>query len=195
MKDEPVYIVSSFHRSGSSMMMRCLEAGGLTPVFEEVLDRIWDLNYSTQDYHPNPNGFYHMDDYMYDWPSFYQDTKGKVIKVPRADLQILREGKYKVIFMVRNPEEIRASMRKFVPHQSWGQVEVNTYFYDQIKEATLSRARLNKGLEILEINYADVVENPEREFAKIKKFGFPIDTKAASAMVEPNLYRLKLEQK
>ena len=68
---EPVYIVTSLHRSGSSMTMRCLEAGGLTPVHNPVAIL---LNQVLHDYIPNPNGFY-----QYGKPitkDFYENNKG-----------------------------------------------------------------------------------------------------------------------
>lgn len=195
MKDDYVYIVSSFHRSGSSMMMRCLEGGGIKTVFDPFLDTKWNTIFGSADYMPNPNGFYNRDDFDCDWASFYGDHKGKAIKVPRASLHLLREGKYKVIFMIREPKEILASMRKFAPFVSWGMMEVMIYLYDIIKKATLDRISSRKDIEVLEVNYADVVEDPLREFQKIKDFGFPIEVEKAAELVDKSLYRLRLEKK
>ena len=175
--------------------MRCIEAGGLEAVFNEKLDAIWQLTAGTDDYNPNPNGYYHSEDDQTDWPSFHRDHKGKVIKIPRADLAIVPRGKYKLVFMVRNPKEIIASMRKFSPYVSWGDMERNAYLYDIVKKATLDRIRDRGDYDILEVQYADVVENPKNEFEKIRDFGFPIDVEKAAAMVDPSLYRLRLERK
>jgi hypothetical protein len=194
MKTEPVYIVSSFHRSGSSMMMRCLEAGGLEAVYDASLDRLWNHIGGSEDYKPNPNGFYHIEDRQTDWPTFYKDHAGKLIKVPRAGLSWCVAGRYKLIFMVRDPREIQASMHKFSPNQSWGQMESNLYFYDMIKKATLDELRARGDFEILEVQYKDVVANPTEAFENIKAFGFPIEVQKAAEMVDPSLYRLKLEK-
>jgi len=194
MKNDTVYIVSSFHRSGSSMMMRCLEAGGLEAYFDPFLDTAWNLIYGNSDYTPNPNGFYHTDDEQTDWPSFHSDHKGKVVKVFRRDLHILRPGAYKVVFMTRNPDEVRASMRAFSPNTTWGHMEVATHFYDQIKDATLEALRKRPDMEILEVNYGDVIADPVKQFEKIRDFGIPIDPEKAAAMVDSSLHRFRLER-
>lgn len=190
---EPVYIVSSFHRSGSSMMMRCLEGGGLPSVFDPFLDYRWGVTTGSSDYHPNPNGFYNRDDYDVDWPSFYTDYSGKSIKVPRLSLHLLPEGKYKLLFMVRNPVEILASMRAFSPFLSWGKMEMSVYLYETLKDATLQRIASRSDYEILEVEYASVVSNPVMEFQRIADFGFPIDVSKAALLVDESLYRFQLE--
>lgn len=176
-------------------MMRCLASAGLDAIYNPALDRLWSLIGGTPDYNPNPNGFFHLEDYQVDWPTFYDDTKGKLLKIPRASLHMTPPGAYKLIFMVRDPKEIIASMHKFSPFTSWGQMEVNVYLYDLIKKATLDRLSQRDDYDILEIRYADVVTDPLQEFEKIKAFGFPIDINKAAAMVDPSLYRLKLEQR
>jgi len=191
---EPVYIVASFHRSGSSMMMRCLEAGGITCAYDTTQD-VQNIVLGGSEYQPNPNGFYaYPDDSTFDWPTFHETFKGRAIKVPRMDLFILPQGKYKLIFMTRNPEEIRASMMKFSSNTSWGKPTVATYFYDTLKDGLMNYLVARTDFEILEINYRDVVTNPTQEFQKIKDFGFNIDIEKSVAMVDPTLYRLRLEK-
>jgi hypothetical protein len=181
-----IYLVSNIHRSGSSMMMRCLESGGLIPVYDKEIN----LNDNAPvDYIPNPNGFYQFTSEI--TADFAKLHDGKLIKCPIRDLIKLPKWDYKVVFMYRNPAEIRASMGKWQPYQSWGQDEVITYFYEEYLEHLFEELRKRGDFDITVINYADVVANPVKEFTKLSYWG--VDVEKMAAMVHPELYRLKLE--
>ena len=80
-----VYLVVNIHRSGSSMMMRCLEAGGLVPVYDKNADV---MNHSApKDYVPNPNGYYQFGGDIN--PAFARLHDGKVVKFPISNLKDL----------------------------------------------------------------------------------------------------------
>lgn len=192
MKDEPVYIVTSFHRSGSSMMMRCLEAGGITPKRYKLGDVPWNRTFGTSKYVPNPNGFYFMEDTVFDWPSFYEDFKGHSVKVPRLTLHMLPPGNYKLIYMVRNPKEILQSMRKFIPYRGWGKPTVAVYFYDMLRAQIIKNLLARGDFEILEVNYNELLKDPIAAFEKIKDFGIPIDPELAAEKVDLSLYRNRI---
>ena len=192
MQDDTVYLVSSFQRSGSSMMMRCLEGGGMNARYDTAQE-VLNLYFGRGDYKPNPNGFYAVS-LMADtpWPSFYDDNKGRLIKFPRFDFQYVAQGRYKMIFMNRNPKEILASMRMFTPYRSWGRATNAVYLHEIIKPALMRILKKRGDFEILELDYAAVVADPIKEFQKIQDFGFVIDVQKAAALVDPTLYRLRL---
>lgn len=193
MEEDTVYLVSSFHRSGSSMMMRCLHGGGMNARYDNEQDEL-NIVYGRDGYKPNPNGFYALS-LMADtpWPSFYLDNIGRLIKYPRFDFTFLTRGKYKMIFMNRSTDEIFASMKKFMPYQSWGMPMVAVLLHDVIKPALLRTLIARGDFEILEVEYSDVIKDPVKEFNRIKDFGFNIDVEKAAALVDPSLYRLRLE--
>lgn len=181
-----IYLVSNIHRSGSSMMMRCLEAGGLVPVYDKESD---SMNESApDDYIPNPNGFYQFTNEIGEGFTGYD---GRVIKCPIRELIKLPPHQYKVVILKRNPAEIRASMAKWTPYQSWGKDEVITYFYDAYISKIITACTARGDMEITVLNYADIVTNPVLEFTKLASWG--IDINAAAALVDETLYRLKLE--
>lgn len=182
-----IYLVSNIHRSGSSMMMRCLEAGGLTPVFDKESDL---LNESApSDYIPNPNGFYQFTNKITE--DFAKLHDGKLIKCPIRDLIKLPLHDYKMVFMYRNPAEIRSSMKRWQSFESWGKDEVLTYFYGEYLTALFDELNKRRDMEITVLNYSDVVSNPIQEFKKLASWG--VDIPAMVAMVQPELYRIKLE--
>lgn len=192
MSDSYVYGVSSFFRSGSSMMMRCLQFGGMTIEYDPKFDRMWWQQEGDKSYNPNPKGYFHADDFDTDFPTFYEDHKGHAIKIPRSELTVVAKGAYKVLFMTRDPQEILASMRASTPFRSWGNLEVKVHFYDLIKEETLKRANARSDMEVLEVQYSDVIANPKKELQRIREFGFPINVDHAAQAVEPQLYRHRI---
>ena len=101
-----IYIVSGFMRSGTSMMMRVLEAGGLEVAKEDQRTR--EMNERWGDV-AGPNAYVPNDDYYemvvepYLNPAFPQDFKYKLVKVIYGGLVKLPvyAGGYRVIFMRR----------------------------------------------------------------------------------------------
>lgn len=103
-----IYIVTGFMRSGTSMMCECLEAGGMSVVKSESRDR-FGAAHSDERYAVNPNGLYEPNpgDMQTDgWPRMHD---GKAIKVVFPLISSLAVHAYKVVAMLREPEEIRQS--------------------------------------------------------------------------------------
>jgi len=184
-----VYLVVNIHRSGSSMMMRCLEAGGLTPVYDKAADA---MNHSApSDYVPNPNGFYQFNGAI--TPAFSNRYDGKLIKFPISKLKELPQGEYKVILLKRAAKEIRMSMAKWTPFSSWGGQEAITYI--QVKYLNAAKKILSeKGAEVIEVNYRDIVKNPLAAFQIISDAGWPINPALCAEKVDAYLHRNKLEK-
>lgn len=184
-----VYLVVNIHRSGSSMMMRCLEAGGLVPVYDKNADI---MNRSApKDYIPNPNGFYQFTGDI--TPAFARIYDGKAVKFPISRLKDLPQGEYKVILLKRAAKEIRMSMEKWTPLQSWGGQESITYV--QVKYLNAAKKILSeKGADIIEVNYRDIVKNPLEAFERISAAGWPINPALCAEKVDASLHRNKLEK-
>lgn len=181
-----ITIVSGLPRSGTSMMMRMLEAGGMD-VFADHL-REPDID--------NPDGYYEYEKVKnikedYKW---LDDLHGKAIKVVSMLLYALPTDKnYKIIFMIRNMEEILASQRAMLERK--GKVsdfsaedmkQVFTKHLEEIKR-WLSKQR---NMDILFINYNEVISIPHECVKKINEF---LDDKLNSMdmlrVVNKSLYR------
>ena len=186
----PIYLISNVHRSGSSMMMRCLTSAGMNGAFdEEINDRLSLFFDST--YHPNPNGFYQL----LKTPNEFtvSEYQNKVLKFPFRRLIHLPQGDYKICFLKRNPLEIEASMQKFTPFRSWGNDSVVLEFYDLITNSIISNLQQRTDVNLTVLNYADIVTNPTNEFNKLFTNGWPIDVNIAASLVDDSLHRFKLE--
>lgn len=193
MNNETIYIVTSLHRSGSSMMMRCLEAGGMEVVCDKNIDNQLNTDFGSDDYIPNPNGYYQAPDNIFEDENLVENLQGKVVKIYLDYLCKLPIANYKIIFMRRDKKEILASMAKMSGGEPLGyeqdNVENDVVFIAE-KKALFSERH---DFQFIEVDYATLVKNPQESFSKIKDFGFPIDIEIASSMVEPSLHRFKLE--
>jgi len=166
---KPVVIVSGLPRSGTSMAMKMLEAGGM----ELVVDNI-----RTAD-EDNPKGYYEdervkdlaeMDD-----KRWLKDVRGKVIKVVSSLLNHLPEdNRYKVVFMRRNLHEVLASQTKMLDRRDEAEFQL----------------RFRPIFEVLYFDFADVVQNPAAEASRLAEFvGGGLDVDRMAGVVDGSLYR------
>ena len=105
----PIVVVSGLPRSGTSMAMKMLEAGGLSVVTD-------GLRAADED---NPKGYYE-DERVKDLhqaadKAWLRDARGKVVKIISFLLKSLpAENNYQVLFMHRNLREIVSSQNKML---------------------------------------------------------------------------------
>ena len=107
MSDNTITIVSGSPRSGTSMMMAMLEAGGLTPLIDHIRKPDDD----------NPKGYYEFERVKKvkedkDW---LPEARGNVVKMISMLLIDLPSGEdYRIVFMRRRMAEILASQQKMM---------------------------------------------------------------------------------
>ena len=107
MNKKIITIVSGLPRSGTSMMMRILEAGGMRILKDEIRKADED----------NPAGYYEFEKVkeLKKDPSWLENAKGKAVKIISSLLEHLPERYiYKIIFIHRNMEEILDSQRQML---------------------------------------------------------------------------------
>lgn len=186
---ETVYVVSGHMRTGTSMMMKALEAGGLKAVKRQSREKGTRLPHKDKFYDPNPGGLYELErmDYQrYDFPSQF---KGKLIKCLWGGIPKMCAGKYKIIFMMRHPEEIRQSYMAFFNISNLPSIED----YYQRMNNIISIMDMRKDMDYIILNYRSVIENPKKEFQKLKDARWPINIDKCVKQVNPHLCRYKLE--
>ncbi|MCB0204244.1 MAG: sulfotransferase domain-containing protein [Anaerolineae bacterium] len=186
--DDAVVVVSGLPRSGTSMMMKSLEAGGLLPVTDELREADED----------NPKGYYELERVKQmdkGDTSWVADAQGKVVKVISALLEHLPPGyEYKVIFMRRNMEEILASQKKMLerrgePTDRVSDEDLTRLFSKHLQKVdTWMRAQSN--FSVLYVDYNEMLASPEPFAHQVNQFlGGRLDEQKMATVVDPNLYR------
>ncbi|CAN5661956.1 hypothetical protein BH23PLA1_BH23PLA1_17470 [soil metagenome] len=160
-------IVSGLPRSGTSMMMRMLEAGGLPPLTDHL--RVADVD--------NPRGYYEFEPAKKtrDDPGWLANADGKVVKMVYQLLYDLpSDREYRVLFLRREMAEVLASQRKML--QRLGRDDGGI---PDEKMAALFRSQLAKfetwtreqsHLKILEVDYNHMVADPRPQAEAINAF-------------------------
>jgi hypothetical protein len=188
-KEDTVFMVSGYMRTGTSMMMRALEAGGLEVVARESRDE-YRKKFADEYYDPNEGGLYELErqDYKaFDFPLKY---KGKLIKCLMAGkAHIAVVPKLKVVFMRRDFEEIRQSYQAFFDNELGAPKER----LEALIKDSIEQLRNRKDCDLQVFWYRDVVENPKKYFEILKNDGWPIDVEKAAAIVNPELCRFRKE--
>ena len=179
-------IVTGLPRSGTSMMMKMLEAGGIAVITDKQRQADED----------NPNGYFELEQVKEikrdrSWLDSSTGEAVKMVSMLLYDLPLDRE--YSLIFMKRNLDEVIASQKVMLARKgerpSAEDEEMKRLFSKHLSEieAWLSE---RKNFRTLYIHYDEVLKNPQETAEDIQKFlgrGLNIDNMIKS--VDPSLYR------
>ena len=187
--DNTLYVVSGFMRTGTSMMMRALEAGGMDACYKQSRE-VMRKRFADEHYDPNVGGLYELERKDYREPGFPRKYRGKLIKalgmgVPgMAVMPAIR-----VVFMRRDPEEIRQSYAAFFGQDLQGIDTLNNRMQD-----VLERIRNRRDVISMHVFwYRQVLHWPLHNFTTLQSEGWPIDVTKAVAIVDPDLCRYRHE--
>ncbi len=187
------YGVVGHARSGTSMLMQCMIAGGLKPVYDKAKEAL--LQQAAP--HANPRGFYemHTDSETWQHPGWnLKDCDGNWVgdgRVRKFDIfsaYLAHPYRYKMVFIQRPYSEVFPSMQKVREKlgepMPWYMAKERDY--DTVIQH-MQRMLLNrKDMDI----YCNVVNSPDLLMYKlVQKRGWEIDPEAAAAAVDPLLYR------
>jgi hypothetical protein len=185
---EPIVVVSGLPRSGTSMLMRMLEAGGLPVVTDG--QRTADED--------NPRGYFEVERIKALGrdadPTWVADARGKGIKVVSYLLKSLPPGfNYRVVFVRRDLGEVLASQGKMMARRGETH-DVPEGTMRDLFEKDVARARQmlaqEPHFESLEVEYAAILARPLEEARRIAGFvGGGLDAEKMAAAVDPSLYR------
>lgn len=185
---EPIVVVSGLPRSGTSMAMKMLEAGGLSTVVDGVRTADED----------NPKGYFE-DERVKDLGktadrSWLSAAKGKAIKVISYLLKDLPEAhNYKVLFMRRDFREVLASQAKMLERRGEASESSDERMIELYEDHLWKVDRLlgrAHHLEALDVHYTAVLEDPGAEAERIHGFlGLELDVEKMAGVVDARLYR------
>ena len=185
---DEIVVVSGLPRSGTSMMMKMLEAGGLEVMTDGVRG-------SDED---NPKGYFEVErvKQLEKEPdkSWVSEARGSVLKVISHLLKELPdENYYLVIFMRRSLDEVVASQNKMLERRGEeNPIEdervTDLYRKHIIHSKVMMRERRN--FELLEVQYRDALDDPVAFADRVRAFlGGRVDSERMVSAVDSSLYR------
>ncbi len=193
MSDKDITIVSGLPRSGTSMMMRVLEAGGIPALTDNV--RVADTD--------NPNGYYEFEPVKStrEDSSWLPKAEGRAVKMVYKLLYDLPAGvECRVVFMQRALKEVVASQNAMLERLGRSAVAGRTEGHALVSalaaEVAACKAWLKTRPELLVtyVNYNRTLEDPATAVAELNAFlGGGLDEAAMRAAVDPKLYRKRAE--
>lgn len=180
-------IVSGLPRSGTSMMMRMLETGGIRAIADHL--RTADVD--------NPRGYYEFEPAKKtkEDPSWVPGAVGGVVKMVYQLLYDLPpKFEYRVLFMSRKMEEVLQSQRKMLDRLGKAQhmppdEEMARMFQMQLKKFR-DWVAAQPNFKMIDVVYHELVADPSPHIERINTFlGGHLNTQAMREVVEPELYR------
>jgi hypothetical protein len=183
----PIVVVSGLPRSGTSMAMKMLEAGGLRVVID-------NLRAADED---NPKGYYEdervKDLHLEGDKAWLREARGKVVKIISFLLKSLPDdNNYRVLFMHRNLREIVASQNTMLVRRG----EKNDtpderavrLLEEQVRDARFFLRRPQ--FEVLELNYGEMLQGARPSALRMAQFvGEGLDVDKMVEVVDVQLYR------
>lgn len=184
----PIVVVSGLPRSGTSMAMKMLEAGGMPLLIDGIRTADED----------NPKGYYELErvkelDKSPD-KTWLKQARGKAVKIISFLLKDLPgDHNYKVIFMHRELSEVLASQAKMLERRGEASKTEDARMRD-LYEKHLGKTRQlladSDRFEVLELHYKQVIENPGQAARRIQEFvETPLDVAKMTQVADKELYR------
>ncbi|HPC23113.1 MAG TPA: sulfotransferase family protein [Phycisphaerae bacterium] len=180
-------IVSGLPRSGTSMMMRMLEAGGIPALIDNIRKPDED----------NPRGYYEYEPVKQTRkdPSWLKHAEGRVVKmVYRLLYDLPPDYQYRVVFMRRKLEEVIASQnvmlaRQAKPGGSLSDDKLMAVFRTEL-ESVYRWLEKQPNFRVLFVDYNEIMADAGPAVDALNRFlGGNLNTAAMRNVVEPELYR------
>lgn len=184
---ETIVVVSGLPRSGTSMMMKLVEAGGIPVLIDGIRTADDD----------NPKGYYEFERVKAldkGDTAWLPDAQGRVVKVISALLEFLPPAyEYKVIFMRRKYDEVLRSQRKMLQNRDEEDVvndEEMAQLFDKHLQQIEGWLAAQPNMDVLYVDYNAMLADPAPDIQRVDAF-LPqqLDLDAMSTVVDPTLYR------
>ena len=185
-----IVVVSGLPRSGTSMMMRMVSLGGVPVVTDN--QRSADEDNLLGYFEDERAKTLHRDN------SWLGEAVGKAVKIISFQLRHLPPTyRYKVIFMLRNLDEVLASQRKMMERRGEPVGDVEDDKMKRIFQKHLSEVKKwlasQENIETLYVDYLRALEDPASVAREVKGFlGMELDAEKMVEAVDPSLYRQRV---
>jgi hypothetical protein len=182
-----ITVVSGLPRSGTSLMMQMLAAGGLQVLTDG--ERQADAD--------NPRGYYEWEriKLLPQQPNCIQEAEGKVVKIISQLLFALPSGHdYRIIFMQRPLAEVVASQSEMIRRRGTTGAALAPAALIAGLQAHLNQVngwlRDKTNLSVYRVEHHQVLHDPLQVSESIQKFlECPLDVLAMSRQIDESLYR------
>jgi hypothetical protein len=185
---KPITIVSGLPRSGTSMMMKILAAGGLPPLTDNFRQADAD----------NPQGYYEFER-VKQLPkgdiAWLGEAQGKAVKVIAILLPHLPATyTYRVIFMHRAMPEILASQRQMLIRRGEDPDKISAEALARLYEKHVQQVNAwissQPHVQRIEVDYNQLLQKPRPEITRVNQFlGHTLNLEKMIGAVDPALYR------
>ena len=192
-----ITVVSGLPRSGTSLMMQTLAAGGIPPLTDDL--RAADPS--------NPRGYLELEAVkrLKADRSWLPQARGKAVKIIHLLLPELAGAPpdenglplpYRVVLMRRPIAEIVASQRAMLARQGKASAAIPDAQLAQLFTDQLARVERwlagRAEFQVCQVSYPELVANPADAVARVNAFlGGGLDEAAMARAVDPTLYREK----
>jgi len=192
--NECITVVSGLPRSGTSMMMKMLSAGNMPLLIDEI--RMPDED--------NPKGYFEFERVkeLKDDNSWLEMARGRAVKIVSPLLFYLNLGthyRYKILFMLRNINEIIVSQNKMAYRLKPGEDDIEDNVLMQNYSLHLREIqeweKQKENIDVMYLNYTDVIKTPRAAAQRICSFlDLSLNRKEMSAVIDDSLYRQRVEK-
>ena len=185
---EFITVVSGLPRSGTSMMMKMLEVGGLPPLTD-------NLRTADED---NPKGYFEFERVkkMPDGDiSWVEDAQGKAVKVISALLEHLPPAyTYRVLFMQRKIDEILVSQKQMLVRSGKPTDQVSDEQLAEMYGKHLAKVKAwldeQTNFSVNYLDYNAMLADPTKYARQVNQFlDNSLNPQEMAGVVDPNLYR------
>lgn len=185
--EPPIIIVSGIPRSGTSMMMQILQAGGVEIISDGTRKPDRD----------NPKGYFELEKVkeLATEKRWLFDARGKAVKIISQHVTSLPQAlNYRVIFMLRNLDETLTSQKIMLENRNTNKprndAELRRLFRAHLLQIRKwFTSQLNFEVEYL--NYQEAIENGQLFIDKVIRFlqDDQLDRSAMIQSIDDSLYR------
>jgi hypothetical protein len=185
---DSIVIVSGLPRSGTSLMMAMLKAGGVPLLVDSVRKADED----------NPNGYFEYEPVKSlesGANAWLELATGKAVKVISALLEYLPPDRlYYVLFMNRRLDEVVASQDTMLARRGQAPVPVDSDRMEIMLQKHLVRVvdwlRAQPNIRWMQVDYNELLNDPLPQVNAVNRFlGGSLDQTLMAAVIRPDLYR------